>query len=285
MKMIEWNINQRHKQVNYDSIPGYIAEALWEEDPDFFVLTECFQVKHWDRFLASLGHYHLFQTENSPQHQNDILIGVKESYSGGRIITNVPSGYGNLNPNFLHIAVEVEGRELNIMGARIRVPKLTPASVESQTYRLNQLDMLLDEIEQVEEPIILVGDFNNYRRGLSPATLDLKRDPRYAKCALWNMAVIRERFHELGYDMYTPEGFSFGWKNPNVNYQVAQDHVFLKGLTLATNDFDGTDYCYYSDEFIKFAPDVYKKQGIKRVRSPHPDHKMLIVEFDMNDLI
>lgn len=281
MKILEWNINQRSKQLNYDDIPAYVAQALWGEDPDFFVLTECYKVKHWDRFLDSLGHYTLFQTDNSSHHQNEILIGVKPIYGNGRIVTNMASGYENLNPNFLHVVVEVEGRDLNIMGARIRVPKLTPSSLESQTYRLNQLDMIIDQIDTVAEPAILVGDFNNYRRGLSPATLDLKRDPKYAKCALWNMSVLRERFYEIGYSMYTPDGFSFGWKNPNMNYQVAQDHVFLKGLNLAKNDLDGTDYCYYVDEFMQLAPEVYEKSGIKGVRTPHPDHKMLITEFDL----
>lgn len=283
MKILEWNINQRCTHINTKKIPDFIAQAVLNEDPDFFVLTEAYKVQFWAEFINKFPNYYLFSSDNSPQHQNEVVIGVRNDHQGARLVESMESGYANLNPNFLHVAITIDERDLHIMGVRIRVPKLTPASIESQTYRLNQLDILLDQIESVEEPIVLVGDFNNYRRGLSPATLDMKRDPKYAKCALWNMMVLRERFHEIGYSMHTPNGFSWGWENPNENYQVAQDHVFLKGLEMAVNQ-DGSEYCYYTDEFKELLPEVYKKKGIRNVIPPNPDHKMLVVEFDLMDL-
>lgn len=284
MKILEWNINQRCTHINTKKIPDFIAQAVLDEDPDFFVLTEAYKVQFWAEFINKFPNYYLFSTDNSPQHQNEVVIGVRNDHQGARLVESMDSGFANLNPNFLHVAITINERDLHIMGVRVRVPKLTPASIESQTYRLNQLDILLDHIESVEEPIVLVGDFNNYRRGLSPATLDMKRDPKYSKCALWNMMVLQERFHELGYSMHTPHGFSWGWENPNENYQVAQDHVFLKGLEMAINQ-DGSEYCYYTDEFKELHPEVYKKKGIRNVIPPYPDHKMLVVEFDLMDLI
>lgn len=281
MKILEWNIHQRANHINTENIPSFIAPAILQEEPDFFVLTECYKVKNWQIFLESFGNYHLFVTDNSSHHQNEVVIGVREDYTGARVVHDMPSGFENLNPNFLHIAVDVGGQDLNIMGARIRVPKMTPSSVESQTYRLNQLDLLIDQMGDSPEPTILVGDFNNYRRGLSPQTLEMKRDPKYSKCALWNMSVLKDRFAEVGYEMFTPDDFSFGWANPNVKYQIAQDHAFLKGLQLATNSLDGTEYCYYMDEFMGLAPEIYSDHGIKGVTTPYPNHKMLVLEFDL----
>lgn len=281
MKILEWNVNQRANHINTEDIPPFIAQALWGEDPDFFVLTECYKVKHLSSFIESMNQYDLFISDNSCHHQNEIVIGVRKSFPNASVVSSMESGVENQNPNFLHVAVEVDGRILNIMGVRIRVPRNASCSVESQTYRLNQLDLLLDHIDSMEEPTILVGDFNNYRRGLSPATLEMKRDTGASKCTLWNMSVLRERFHEVGYDMYTPEGFSWGWENPNVKYQFAQDHAFLKGVILAQNDLDGTEYCYYVDEFMNLAPDIYVEHGIKGILPPNPDHKMLVLEFDL----
>lgn len=285
MKIIEWNIHQRANHINTEDIPPFIAQAVWGEDPDFLVLTECYKVKHWDYFLGSLGNYDLFVSDNSSHHQNEVVIGVKKMYEGARVVNCMESGYENLNPNFLHVTVPMHGQDLSIMGARIRVPKITPTSIESQTYRLNQLDLMIDQMSETPAPAILVGDFNNYRRGLSPETLEMKRDPKYSKCALWNMSVLRERFEEVGYTMHTPEGFSYGWENPNIKYQIAQDHAFTKGVEIATNDLDGTKYLYYVDEFMNLAPDIYDESGIKGVITPNPNHKMLVVEFDMFDLI
>lgn len=72
MKIIEWNINQRAKHLDSKIIPTFISSAILEEDPDFFVLTEFYQVEELERFKKSLSEYQIFTTENSQHHQNDV---------------------------------------------------------------------------------------------------------------------------------------------------------------------------------------------------------------------
>lgn len=284
MKIIEWNINQRANHINTEEIPPFIAKAILAEQADIFVLTECYQVKKWGEFLSNFSEYQLFCTNNSCKHQNDILIGVRKTLGTAKMAGVLESAVDNVHPNYLHVAVEVDGTRLHVIGVRIRVPKTAPSSIESQTFRLNQLDLLLELIDvmesEKEEPCIVVGDFNNYRRGLSPATLEMKRDNSYSKCALWNMAVIGERFHEVDFTMHTPEGFSWGWDNPNIKYQFAQDHAITKGIDFSVRD-DGSECCEYTENFLGLAPEVYGAHGIKQVHTPFPDHKMLAVEFDV----
>lgn len=282
MKILEWNVNQRANHINTVDLPPFIADALKREDPDFFVLTECYKVKHIQEFISAMEGYTIYISDNSCHHQNEVVIGVRDGFVGSKLSGTMESGVENKNPNFLHVTIEVdgEGRILHLIGVRIRVPKGCPSSAESQNYRLEQLDSILDYVEKLEEPVVLVGDFNNYRRGLSPATMGMPQAD-ITKCSLWNMSVLEERFHEYGFEMHTPDGFSWGWANPNVKYQFAQDHAFLRGVSLAKNDFDGSDYCYYVDDFMTLAPEIYEDHGIKHINPPHPDHKMLVLEIDM----
>lgn len=285
MRILEWNINQRANHINTEIIPPFIAQGIRDEDPDFFILTEFYKVKRWEEFQEDLSEYQLFTTDNSQHHQNDVCIGVKNTYPDAQIASLMESHKDNHFPNFLHVIVETQGRTLNIFGVRIRVPSrkdVPAASEENQRYRLEQLMLLESYIAYVPEPSIILGDFNNYRRGHSPATLEMLSGAPQTKCALWNMHVVQEKFQAFGYEMHTPEGYSWGRDNPNVKYQFAQDHVFIKGVNLLPGLSEIEDYHgEYSDYFMKLAPEVYGEEGIRGILTPYPDHKMLIVEFEI----
>ncbi len=280
MKILEWNINQRAKAMSSDNIPSFISSAILEEDPDFFVLTEFYQVKELEKFKLSLSEYQILTTENTQHHQNDVCIGVKNQYPDIQIASLMESRRENPFPNFLHVIVELENNiTLNIMGVRIRIPAyqdrdVALASEENQTYRLEQFCHLQSYIAYVQEPAVLVGDFNNYRRGHGPATMAMLKGETPEQTTIFNMHILEERAAELGYVMDTPEGISWGKENENIKYQIAQDHAFSKGVTI-TN-------LVYEDNFMKFAPEIYDAQGIRGVPTPYPDHKMLVVEFDIN---
>ncbi len=287
MRIIEWNINQRANHINTEEIPPYVAMSLLDEDPDFFILTEFYKVKRWEDFEKSLPHYELFFTENSCQHQNDVCIGIKKDYPNPQMVSMMDSTRENHHPNFLHVSVDVDGISLNIIGTRIRIPtrKDVPASSEeNQNYRLDQLKMLESYLDHVPDPIIVLGDFNNYRRGHSPATLEMLHSNSKSKCTLFNMTVIQEHLEKIGFTMHTPDGYSWGKNNPNIKYQFAQDHAFTKGLKLVKSAVDaeeGEYHGHYTDEFMKFAPDIYENNCIHNIHTPYPDHKMLVVDFDL----
>lgn len=282
MKLIEWNLNLRANHSDIVEIPSFVSTALLEEDPDFFVLTEFHKVEKWEEFKDVMADYQLFFTENSQFNESDVCIGIRNSWEDVQRVDFFDSLPENRHPNFLHVAVEMEGRVLNIMGVRIRVPTdktVSSASEENQIFRLDQLKYLEEQIASVAEPVVIVGDFNNYRRGLSTATFDPNGQ---ASCALWNMTVLQENFLELDYTMHTPEGFSWGGDNGNPKYLCAHDHCFTKGVNLVAGVTDGNNYQgHYLDEFMKFAPEVYGEEGIKGVETPYPDHKMLVVEFEI----
>ncbi|MFI3255247.1 MAG: hypothetical protein R3Y63_13070 [Eubacteriales bacterium] len=277
MKIIEWNINQRAKHLDSKIIPTFISSAILEEDPDFFVLTEFYQVEELERFKKSLSEYQIFTTENSQHHQNDVCIGVKNTYTDVQIASLMESRRENPFPNFLHLLVELDNMTLSLMGVRIRIPAhqdIAVSTEESQRYRLDQFCHLESYIAYIQEPAILVGDFNNYRRGHSPATMAMLKGETPEQCDIFNMHILSERANALGYEMCTPEGFSWGKDNENVKYQFAQDHAFIKGVTITHQS--------YEDEFMKYAPEIYEEQGIRGVATPYPDHKMLVTEFEIN---
>lgn len=287
MRILEWNINQRANHINTEVIPPFIATAIKEEDPDIFILTEFYKVKHWEAFQEDMSDYNLFITENSQNHQNDVAIGVKKDCEEVQVATMLDSLKDNDLPNFLHITMMVDGYSLSIMGLRIRVPTrkdIRPASEENQEYRLKQLLALEHHLAQVPEPVILMGDFNNYRRGLSPDFIDPKH-PTHSCNALWNMSVIHDKLDSLGFEMHTPTGFSWGSDNSNIKYQCAHDHIFTKGVRLVPSVVDEDPIeryqGHYVDQFMKLKPDVYGEHGIKGVHTPYPDHKMLVVDFEL----
>lgn len=279
MKILEWNINQRAKDIHNVQIPPFIASAILEEDPDFFVLTEFYQVKELEKFKKSLSGYQIFTTENTQHRQNDVCIGVKDIYPDCQIASQMESRKENPFPNFLHVLVELESNHtLSLMGVRIRIPAhqdIPPTTEESQQYRLEQFCHLESYIAYVQEPAVLVGDFNNYRRGHSPKTLAMLSGETPQQNNIFNMHILEERAKNLGYDMTTPEGFSWGKDNDNSKYQFAQDHALSKGVVVSHNS--------YEDDFMKFAPEVYDEQGIRGGSTPYPDHKILIIEFDVAD--
>lgn len=278
MRILEWNINQRAQHITSDSIPPFIASAILEEDPDFFVLTEFYQVKELDKFKKSLGDYQIFTTENSQHTQNDVCIGVRNSYQDVCIASLMESRKENPFPNFLHVIVEIGQQTLNLMGVRIRIPShqdIPLASDENQEYRLKQFCHLESYIAYVQEPAVLLGDFNNYRRGHSPQTLAMLSGETTNQSTIFNMHVLQERAAALGYAMTTPEGFSWGKDNENTKYQFAQDHGLSKGVTIVSAS--------YEDNFTKYAPEIYDENGIRGVATPYPDHKMLIVEFELDN--
>lgn len=288
MRILEWNINQRANHINTEAIPPFIAKAIQEEDPDIFILTEFFKVKQWETFQEEMKEYNLFFTENSQNHENDVCIGVRTQYPDAQISTMLDSLKENHLPNFLHITVEIEGRLLSVMGVRIRVPlrkDVPAASEENQHYRLEQLEALENHLAHIPDPVILMGDFNNYRRGLSPDFLDPKHPVNNSKCAVWNMSVIHQKLEGLGYEMHTPSGYSWGSDNKNVKYQCAHDHIFTKGVSLVPSVIDEDPIeryqGHYVDNFMRLAPDIYEDHGIKGITTPYPDHKMLIVDFEL----
>ncbi len=288
MRILEWNINQRANHINTEIIPPFIATAVKDEDPDIFILTEFYKVKRWTEFQDDMEDYNLFLSENSQNHENDVCIGVKKEYEDAQISTMLDSMKDNHLPNFLHITVEVDGRVLSVMGVRIRVPlrkDIPAASEENQHFRLEQLEALENHLAHIPDPVILMGDFNNYRRGLSPDYIDPKHPVNNSKCAVWNMSVIHQRLAKIGYEMHTPEGFSWGSDHCNVKYQCAHDHIFTKGLVLVPSvvDTDAPDRYqgHYIDDFMKLAPEIYHGNGIKGMHTPYPDHKMLVVDFEL----
>lgn len=166
--VMEWNINGRSGSTPLGHcIPvNLIANEVLEKGPDIFVLTEFVQTAGWLDLKAILSRqYELFTSPYRPR-QNGICIGVRKREDikclGERTLEF------RTGPDFHEVRVRVNGKEISVIGTRIRIDwKAARQNGDrvrhaEQMQRFEQFQRLSAYIATLDN-VIVVGDFNNSR--------------------------------------------------------------------------------------------------------------------------
>ncbi|WP_017210155.1 hypothetical protein [Clostridium beijerinckii] len=284
MKIVEWNIHQMTNLKGTNMIPKLVIEELKEQVADIIVLTEFFKVTDWTGFVNELAEYNTFVSDNSKNNQNDVLIAVKKEL---RIIKVKDIGCikENNNPNFLSVDVEIEDKILSIIGVRIRVESINrkyyktdeeyeKVMKKEKENRRKQNNIILNHICHIKNPIIVIGDFNNFRRGY--------------KDEVWCMDMVKGSYEKNGFTMADIKGESINQETHDIKYQFAEDHLIAKNVEVSNPE--------YNRNFVERDKNIYKwgrdfsflyndkdKWNNEYVQSPYPDHAILTATIKLKN--
>lgn len=229
-KIIGWNINQRSGIGS--RIPEWVEEELLEQKADIIVLTELYKVgnieKFWNKMKASGYEYAI--THNGAGMNEVGILWRTELYTLIAVDDSVVSKAGNNAPNLL--IVDLEDRHHNgitVAGFRIRI-------VEHRE-RAKELQAVMDKVGQYQNPVIMVADGNNLRRGTEETA--------------WNLKVMDEMLRASGFQRNTPDGSSiFGEHSDNGKaYEFAEDHIIGRNVKITMEPYDR--------DFVRRAPLIY----------------------------
>lgn len=264
LRIFEWNINQRGGEGR-GVIPDFVVDVISQSDADIVVLTEFCTIKFLNgRFqfinkMNDLGYY-CYASNNGDG--NDILIGVKRCDSIKHKFWGFQKcyGYPSLESFPENLRVDVDCGDCNILsivGVRIR-------TVVEYAQRRNEFQWVLDQIENIKNPIIIAGDFNHGR--CNSINLD------------WNISIMKEMLVKEDFTLYTPTGSSISrMQNYNKNRITGRyeeiffpdDHFATKGVVIEGKVYDR--------EFTSRCPNkgTYRGTDLSNVSPPFPDHAIL----------
>jgi hypothetical protein len=240
MKILAWNLNHRAARRR---IPCWIAAAIKEQDPDVFVLTEYVEGPDHDSFVASLndGGLSTHSCSAQPGRQNQVLIASRHSHCRDKLL--VPAIHPSVPPNVLEITLR--NPVLTILGLRVPAFKSSERALKRSTW-----NWLLGEADRIcSRPALIVGDFNT-----------ALADPP-ARCGDNFPKLIR------GGWQHAPPLTGCSWRHPHTGTERQIDHIFLSASLICKS-------VKYSWDFERLALNG------TRGKVGHPDHAMLICEFD-----
>ena len=229
-KIIGWNINQRSGMGS--RIPEWVEDELLEQKADIIVLTELYKVGNIEKFRNKMkaSGYEYAITHNGAGMNEVGILWRKELYTLIAVDDSVVSKAGNNAPNLL--IVDLEDRHHNritVAGFRIRI-------VEHRE-RAKELQAVMDKVEQYQNPVIMVADGNNLRRGTEETA--------------WNLKVMDEMLRASGFQRNTPDGSSiFGEHSDNGKaYEFAEDHIIGRNVKITMEPYDR--------DFVRRAQHIY----------------------------
>ncbi|MDN2971654.1 endonuclease/exonuclease/phosphatase family protein [Streptococcus suis] len=244
-----WNINQRSGLGR--QVPDMVLTELRQLDADIICLTEYVKTETHNLFCARLQDigYEIFEDDRSFEFGNEILIAIKSSIiSDGKFIT---INNDDSNPNYLRVKVNISGKELNIIGTRIKTGGKD--IVEDFKERKIQLDNLISNLPASHENTIILGDFNN---GFFKQNDDIHSYQGKAR-EFYSYPLLKSAMNNAGLTVYTPSDLN-SWKYCKL------DHIFANVPISNEN---------YSWKFLK-NPDYQNKVG-------YPDHAILTATISL----
>lgn len=264
MKVIEWNINHRTGHLGIQ-MPSWVKTVIHNKNADIIVLTESSRgVPNWDserNRAFDRKRYYVFESQNYLLGQNDVTIAINKELFEVESVFFYPSD-GHEYPDNLEIdCVEKKtNKKITIVGIRIHASA-------SDIEKRKELGIILDSIVK-KDRIILMGDFNNYRRGFVNNT--------------WCLSELRNISTEKGFNLYTPDGGSI-YEDNNGDYSFPEDHILTRGNVIVEK-YD------YDRDFVSNDPSVYKwgrdfqkycgksengKSIYESIIEAYPDHAIL----------
>ncbi|HEL0008341.1 TPA: endonuclease/exonuclease/phosphatase family protein [Streptococcus equi subsp. zooepidemicus] len=238
-----WNINQRSGLGR--QIPDMVVTELRQLNADIICLTEYVKTESHNLFCARLQDigYEVFEDDRSLEFGNEILVTIKSSLISDSKFTTIDND--DSNPNFLRVTVNIFGKELNIVGTRIKTGGKD--IIEDFKERKIQLDNLISNLPASHENTIILGDFNN---GFFKQNDDIHSYQGKAR-EFYSYPLLKSIMSKASLTVYTPSD-SNSWKYCKL------DHIFANIPIVNEN---------YSWEFLK-NPDYKSQVG-------YPDHAIL----------
>lgn len=258
LTMMSWNINQRSGVGGKENIAPIVFEEIKENNSDIIVLSEFVKLTGYNSFIVQLEGigYVVMCDYRRDKRVNEILIAIKKEVLQGNdfIINTLPNvdTETNLYPNFLHVRFKYNGKELNIIGARIRISN--SSSSDFQERRL-QLDSLTKYVDKLNGATIIAGDFNNgyFKEGETSSSYSGKSREFYS------YPLLKEESKAIGFELHTPKE-NGSWRN------LKLDHILAKGANIITPIYDWG--------FTKRSNYKHNAIGI-------PDHAVLTASFSL----
>ena len=271
MKVIEWNINHRYGHSK-KKMPKWIKDVIDEEKATIIVLTEAsFKIPNWEdeyRNLFDRNKYYVFCSNNTAVGNNEVTIAIEKDCFNIEYIKSYLSE-GHLYPDHLevHCIHKITKKKFVVVGVRIHAMNISNQQKE-------EFNTVLESVKY-DENVMIVGDFNNYRRGF---------DDSY-----WCLSKIDELVTKEGFSMYTPQGGSI-YKDNDGAYSFPEDHIFIKGqLNINTCKYERSLFTNRDTTVYKWKTDFQKYRGKDKngeylydnIDDPFPDHAIIEADFDI----
>ena len=266
MKVIEWNINHRYGHSK-KKMPKWIKDVIDEEKATIIVLTEAsFKIPNWEdeyRNLFDRNKYYVFCSNNTAVGNNEVTIAIEKDCFNIEYIKSYLSE-GHLYPDHLevHCIHKITKKKFVVVGVRIHAMNI------SNQQKREEFNTVLESVKY-DENVMIVGDFNNYRRGF---------DDSY-----WCLSKIDELATKEGFSMYTPQGGSI-YKDNDGAYSFPEDHIFIKGqLNINTCKYERSLFTNRDTTVYKWKTDFQKYRGKDKngeylydnIDDPFPDHAII----------
>lgn len=226
-----WNINQRSNFGSKREIPSIIFEEINRQNADVIVLTEFVKVEKYRSFFQDLemNDYKVINDPRDLLNMNQVLIAVKNNLLANNsfVVSTMPhnDSVNKLFPNFLHLSLTTQEKEIHIVGTRIRIENST---AEDFQERKLQLDTLTEYLQQLKGTVIVVGDFNNgwYQEGEKANSYEGRSREFYS------YPLMKQIVNAIGFEVHTPKN-SYSWNN---GFKL--DHILTKGAKLFNPLYD-----------------------------------------------
>ncbi len=269
ISIVEWNINQQGG-TGAGVIPHWVKDEI--NGFDIVVLTEfcgtgtCSNGRN--KFIADLESYgyQCAASENPPGcnrigSRNDILIAVKSTRLSIRQVSWVPCYDSNRDldsiPENLRVDIDCGGSLLSVIGIRIK-------ALDNYKLRKQEFLWVMDQIREIENPIIITGDFNNFRRGTTERS--------------WNKTVIHELSMKERFNLHTPKGSSITKEHPPKEYEFPEDHFLVRNAEICEPVYDRS-FTRRDKSIYRWGRDFCEQwqRGTNQeaVKPPFPDHAIL----------
>ena len=163
---------------------------------------------------------------------------------------------------------KITKKKFVVVGVRIHAMNI------SNQQKREEFNTVLESVKY-DENVMIVGDFNNYRRGF---------DDSY-----WCLSKIDELATKEGFSMYTPQGGSI-YKDNDGDYSFPEDHIFIKGqLNINTCKYERSLFTNRDTTVYKWKTDFQKYRGKDKngeylydnIDDPFPDHAIIEADFDI----
>ena len=272
VKIIGWNINHRYGHSKA-KMPKWVKKVIQNKKADIIVLTETsFKVSNWEEEYNNLvkrEDYYVFCSNNTDVGNNEVTIALNKAYFNVECVKSFLSE-NHRYPDHLeiHCIHKKTKKKFVIIGMRIHTTNIT------DQQKKNEFNTILKSVKDYEN-IMIVGDFNNYRRGFENN--------------VWCLKEMEKLAHWEDFSVYTPNGGSI-YQNSAGNFSFPEDHILLKGQSVKLTKLYNYDRSFVNEEpgvyiwgkdFQKYkGKDIDGKNMFDNIKDPFPDHA--IIEADLS---
>ncbi len=251
VSVFEWNIHQQGGKGG-----GFTPPWVKDEINGFGIaaLTEfCTKGSGRSTFIGGLEQLGYSCAASENRGGNDILIAVRSCFAICRS-SWVPCYGDDSVPENLRVDIDCGGTVLTVLGVRIK-----DLHGDAQKRR-EEFQLLLDWVKDIENPVLIAGDFNTFNNNKCETT-----------CKTWNINVMEEMLPK-DFVLYTPEGGSIFEEGSPFTY----DHFIAKGVEIDLQPYD-RDFTRRDRTVYRWGRDFCGGYGAEKesVEPGFPDHAIL----------